>query len=179
MVQDERLPLLHQFQPKFFCKLQTERKIDIVKDMALRLERKSSYLLILRPRQIPPPLLLLAGDVCSANYLDIGVDKEECDDLAMAGLGWVSELERPDAVLKNVRESKQAAFTGLDTANFLHSWAFVLAPEHFGEPFMVGLWVTNIDGFFFVYELAEGECRGGDVLARVIIEGCSDDVFIL
>ena len=44
---------------------------------------------------------------------------------------------------------------------------------------MVVLWVININGFFFFYELAEGERRGGNVFARVIIEGCSDDVFIL
>jgi hypothetical protein len=158
MVQDERLPLLHQFQPKFLRVLQTEWKINIFKDMVLQLDRKAGYLLILlRPRQIPPPLLLLAGHMCSANHLDIGVDEEECDDLAMAGLGWVSKLERADAVLKNVRESEQAAFASLDAANLLHSWAFVLAPEHLEEPFMVVLWVTNINGFFFIYKLAEGE----------------------
>jgi len=44
---------------------------------------------------------------------------------------------------------------------------------------MVGLWITDIDGFFFIYELAKGERRGGNILTRVIIEGCSDDVFIL
>ena len=44
---------------------------------------------------------------------------------------------------------------------------------------MVVLWITDINGFFFIYKLAEGERRCGDVLARVIIEGCSDDVFIL
>ena len=91
--------------------------------MLLQLNRKVVYLLILRLRQHPPPLLLLAGNVCSANHLDIGVDEEECDDLAMARLGWVSKLERPNAVLKNVREGEQATFAGLDTANLLHSWA--------------------------------------------------------
>jgi hypothetical protein len=35
-------------------------------------------------------------------------------------------------VLKNVRESEQAAFASLDATNLLHSWAFVLAPEHLG-----------------------------------------------
>ena len=44
---------------------------------------------------------------------------------------------------------------------------------------MVVLLVTHINGFFFIYELAEGEVGGGNVFARVIIEGCSDDVFIL
>ena len=44
---------------------------------------------------------------------------------------------------------------------------------------MVMLWVIEVNGFFVTYELAEGECRGGNVLARVIIEGSSDDVFIL
>ena len=101
--------------------------------MVLQLDRKARYLLILlRPRQIPPPLLLLAGHVCGANHLDVGVDEEECDNLAMAGLGWVSELERADAVLKNVREGEQAAFAGLDTANLLDCWSFVLAPEDLG-----------------------------------------------
>ena len=130
MVYDERLPLLHQLQPKFLRVFQTERKINIVKDMVLQLNRKVGYLLVLRLRQHPPPLLLLAGNVCSANHLDIGVDEEECNDLAMAGFGWVSKPERPNAVLKNIRESEQAAFAGLYTANLLHSWAFVLAPEH-------------------------------------------------
>jgi hypothetical protein len=95
-------------------------------------EKAQLFVILLRPRQIPPPLLLLAGHVCGANHLDIGVDEEECDDLAMAGPGWVSEFERPDAVLENVREGEQAAFAGLDTANLLHSWTFVLAPEHLG-----------------------------------------------
>jgi hypothetical protein len=44
---------------------------------------------------------------------------------------------------------------------------------------MVVLWVTDINSFFFIYKLAEGERRGGNILARVIIEGCSDDVFVL
>ena len=92
--------------------------------MVLQLNRKAVYMLILlRLRQLPPPLLLLAGNVCSANHLDVGVDEEECDDLAMARFGWVGKLERPNAVLKNVREGEQATFAGLDTANLLHSWA--------------------------------------------------------
>ena len=101
--------------------------------MILQLDRKAGYLLILlRPRQIPPPLLLLARHVCSANHLDIRVNKEECDDLAMARLGWVSKFERADTVLKNVREGEQATFASLDAANLLYSWAFVLAPEYLG-----------------------------------------------
>lgn len=44
---------------------------------------------------------------------------------------------------------------------------------------MVVLRVVNIYGFLIIYKLAEGERRGGNVLARVIIEGSSDDVFIL
>jgi hypothetical protein len=89
MVYDKYPSLLHQFQPKFLRLLQTERKIDIVKDTILQLDRKPCCLLIfLRPRQVPSPLLLLAGNMCSAGHFNIGVDEEECDDLAMPRLGW-------------------------------------------------------------------------------------------
>ena len=48
----------------------------------------------------------------------------------MARLGWVGELERTDTVLKNVWEGEQATFAGLDTADLLYSWAFILASEY-------------------------------------------------
>ena len=44
---------------------------------------------------------------------------------------------------------------------------------------MVFFFVTDILGFVFIYELAKGERRGVNVLARVIIEGSSDNVFVL
>jgi len=95
--------------------------------------------------------------VRSANHLDIGIDKEQCDNLAMARLYRIGELEWADAMLKNVGEGEQAAFAGLNSADLLYRWALVLAPEHLREEFVVVLWVTNVNGFFLINELSEGE----------------------
>ena len=49
--------------------------------------------------RLPPPLLLLAGNMCSTRNLDIRIDKEQSHDLTMTSLCWVCKLKWCDAVL--------------------------------------------------------------------------------
>jgi hypothetical protein len=114
-----------------------------------------------------------------ANHFDIGVDEEERYDLTVPRFRGVGELEWAHTVLQDVGESEQASLESLDASDLLYSLAFVLASIHLGEPFVMALRVVTV--VCLVNELAEGDRRGSDDLARVIIDGSGDDsdVFIL
>ncbi len=54
------------------------------------------------------------------------VDEEESEDLAVPGLGWVSEAKGRDAVLEDVGKGQKTALAGVDTAESLNGGTFVL-----------------------------------------------------
>lgn len=107
------------------------------------------------------------------------VNEEKREDFAVAGFCRVSELERSDAVLEDVRPGEQAAFFADDVSDFLDARALVLDAEDFAEPFVVALLIGELMDWFGLAGLSECETALGDVLAVVVVQGSGADVFVL
>ena len=97
----------------------------------------------------------------------------------MAWFSRVGEFEGLDLVLEDVGEGDEAAFASVDGPDVLDGIARVGETEYGLEPVVLILFVIKIVEELDVGLLAEGEGGWGDVLGRVVVDGCRADVFVL
>ena len=133
MADRELLSFFHQLQPECFCILQTDRKvIDLLEYKILQLAGEivqRACLARCRGQSFNPPIHPLAGNVCRADNLNVGINKEHRDNLAMSRFGGVYKLEWSDPMLKDVRKGKETAFAGVYAAYVLHTWTILLTSK--------------------------------------------------
>lgn len=176
---DKSAPFLHQPPPQLLRLRHPDREaLHRAEDLLphLRRERRQRA----RPlHRLRPPMPLLRRHIRRRRDLDVWVDEEEREDLAVAGFRRVGEAEGADAVLEDVGEGEEAAFGGEDVADVLDAGALVFAAEDVGEPFEVALLVVEVFGKLGFASLAEGEAAFGDVGAVVVVQGGGADMFVL
>ena len=107
------------------------------------------------------------------------IDQEEREDLPVAGLSRVREFEGLDLMLEDIGKCERAALHARDAADVLDRVGAVFDAEDGFEPFVVALLIADVEGFLGAADLAEGEARGGDVFAVVVVQGCGADSFVL
>jgi len=130
------LSFFHQARPNLLSLLYTNGKFDGVEDDLIQfcwqvIEHQMGFL---RINFFPPPVLPLAWDVSSADDLDVRVDEEEYNNLAVAWFRRVCQLKRTHTVLKDVGESQEPTLTGVDASNFLCSGTESIAAIDIGKP---------------------------------------------
>src|SRR5688572_6725734 len=111
-------PLLHQLLSNPIRLLLAIREIHLIDHHLPQLSWQLCQRQLRLSRALPP-ILALWRDIRGRDNGDFGIDEEEGDDLAVAWLGRVNELERADVVLIEVGEEEGAAWSGENTANEL------------------------------------------------------------
>jgi hypothetical protein len=113
------------------------------------------------------------------------IDKEKCEDLAMATFGRVCKSERSHAMLEDIWKAEKTPLAGLDTAQQLSDVAFIVtihvrseAKDLLKKP-VPGLFVFNVTDIARTGSLTECESALCDILAIVVVDSCSTDMFIL
>ena len=121
---DSNTPLTHQSLPIRLSLLSCHRLLTLVHN---RIEQLHGKLSKVSPEVIPmgdinQPLLLLRSDVRGGGHPVCGIDKEQYQDFAVAGLLWIGELEGLDLVLVEVGECDAAICSCDHVPDFLHTW---------------------------------------------------------
>lgn len=147
-------PLIHELQPQLLSFLHIHGEVEVLRDHILQLEWKFSQRFFLA-ELFRPPVATLWGHIGRRDDSDVGIDKEERDNLAMTWLGRVGQFERKDAVLKDVRESEETALLAEYAPDLLYGRPMLVTAIDGLEPFMVVLLVRNIACILFGALLAE------------------------
>lgn len=130
IVVHERPPLIHQLLPHLLRLLHPNRPIIYqIPDLHPHLDRQLPKALR-RLQLLGPPLPPLSGYVLRRDDLDMRIDEEERQYLAVARFRGVGKTEGLDAVLKNVGEGDEAAFFREDVAELLNAGFSVLASKY-------------------------------------------------
>lgn len=129
--------------------------------------------------RLAPPISLLGRHVRRADDADRRVDEEEREDLAVAGLRGVRELEGGDLVLDDVGEGKEAALQAGDGTGLLDGGAVRVESEDGLHEIVLVLRIVNVINVGRGHVVSESEAAGRDVVGVVIVECGGTDVLIL
>jgi len=126
-----------------------------------------------------PPVLSLTRDLGRAQNLDVRIDEEKCDDFAMTRLARILEAESIDAVLNYVGEGDQTTFAGVDASCLLDATCIIFDSKDGRQPSMLALIIGNVVQDIWINGVSEREPGLCDVFVGVVVNGGSNDPFVL